>query len=575
MPNLIDTSSFSPAWCAKGKPLVAVEPRRWRGSEIGRREFMVAIGALSFVARTRKVYARRGRGGEGGSSGNGFYPSTHWVPAQQPMVVAYPQPDASTPSYARHHWMYYDGVTAFNNVIPLFVVGGAYPHVWSIVSAPAGTTIGVAFTQTGVGYGEVVCAPTGNFTNATFHFRCTGQDGTSVDIVFTASTTSSTAHFPFANSATGSDTNSGTISSPFKTLTPLIGAAYGATTFPGATAVLMGSGTYAGFIQSGNLTGSMALDPSAGLGGIIGYPGDSPVIDITNVGGYCFTDAPSADGLFYQNLEFSGTNSAVCFHYIGSNNLNSQLTVHNIYCPNVFGGTNPTGTNAENASIVEVQDEGTTPRNYICMKGLKETNRSGTGSQKTWFCLFNANYSIGEFCTSTGRTNSGDISEAYKAGNSNCVLRYCSDITNLSAGVCALSIGAYPQGAPTAVNEICYCLLMNYGNLNGEQAFLINASANAMNDTYMYRNSAILLTGIWPALAANNGGSDTGNIYFINNAIQYPSTGSARVASGTGMTVTSSGTEAESTSSIFDSTNNYALTGVLASYNGIRGWLIQ
>src|SRR6185312_13058280 len=190
-----------------------------------------------------------------------WLPSTHWMPAKVPFdpsnqvaTQIYPRPDAETNDYAFHRNHYYDGVTQFVQRIPIIARGGVAPYNYVLMQAPVNSNarigaVGWDITWTtpaqalAAGYGDLLIAATGSYTNAPFWVRVYGQDCAYIDFLFTASTTSSydpvaKRGFIFLDPVNGVDPSSysivPTISSPMKTLNWAFGATGGTVTYPNA-----------------------------------------------------------------------------------------------------------------------------------------------------------------------------------------------------------------------------------------------------------------------------------------------------------------------------------------------------
>src|SRR6185312_10999514 len=204
----------------------------------------------------------------------GFYPSGHWVTPPFPWISGgdqtafqmYPRSDSETNAFARHRVMFYDGVTTFVNAIPIITRGGAFPYVYQLMAAPPGTYLGATYWQPNwtvsqalaAGYGMLYCQPVGSFSGATFWVRVWDQTHSYLDIIWTASTTSTWnattgVGFVVLDPVNGVNPSSystiPSMSSPMKTMNWAFGNAQGDTTYPNAIIILRGSGATPLFAQ--------------------------------------------------------------------------------------------------------------------------------------------------------------------------------------------------------------------------------------------------------------------------------------------------------------------------------------
>lgn len=144
-------------------------------------------------------------------SGDWQLDAGHWAPAGAGMVVAFPRADAGPD--ARHKWAYYDGVNNVQYRIPITIDGGAEPFFFEKITGPSWLSINGNYSKVRADdYGVLKGTPDGTYTDEPIKIRVSDQDGNSIDIDFTLSTSSS--KFLFVNSSTGNNANSGTIGSP-------------------------------------------------------------------------------------------------------------------------------------------------------------------------------------------------------------------------------------------------------------------------------------------------------------------------------------------------------------------------
>lgn len=554
---------------------------------------------------------------------NAWLPSTHWQAAKVPFSTnalgdqgneaicrIYPRPDSETNTWARHRWFYYDGTTSLPQVIPLGARGGAFPYVWVVMQAPVNAivTIGSIY-QGGLpsnyygGYADLTVTPTGSFTNETFWVRAYGQDGDFLDFIWTASTVggyyfdattpADSYGFIFLDPVNGTDPTAypsttglvSTISSPIKTLAWAFGSTAGGQTYPNAVIVAR-SGTIPAYEQASS---GIAFATSASPSGIMAYPGDTPVIDITNgAAGFCFGWNGPDEDTFLQGLTFTGIPSGAAaspstYRYFWQGSPSYRHTQHNLSYPNVFSGYNQ----ANNSTCTYWSGSFTTGYSqYIYLKAVSETGRGNSsnptnGENYGIACMYATSRGLAEFCSVTGAIATENL--YLKAS--------CIDWTrrgNLlvmspahATGGFALSTSNQANGnGPSGRLEQCYNVAVNSAPASGAYATRINAADMDYSDTveWWYRNS--ILGG--PASAYV--GSGNGPFYIENEAIDWGGSGATGPVyyylNGTGYVDTlplpsglnnSVGTECQANGGVFDTTT-YELTGTYrTNYFGQRG----
>lgn len=496
----------------------------------------------------------------------GFLPAGHWVAAVSTMSVIYPRPDTETSSFARHRWAYYDGTHSVQYRIPIGVRGGAAPYVFKLLQGPAGMSIESEYWVPGdtaaqmlsAGYGDVIWTPSASVTGATVQVQVTGQDGASVTVEWTVSTSSSTSQFVFVDPVNGVDANTGTILAPIKTFTKLLSG------FAGATAYLR-TGTHAA-------VSSMTLSSSTPAA-LINFPGESPIIDITGSSStYCFGFTGNEIDNFFQGFSFTGTATAntAQYEYFWPGQQAFRWTQHLISFPSVFAGLNA----ANNSTGTYFSDFGASAgqfSQYIYCKGCSETNRvTASGQSYGLMAMYCTQYGLAEF---NSVTNSSAVQNLYlKASNRNWTRRYNNlQMTNSSS---ALASGDQINTAGESQDdEVCYNLLVNAWTGTPTLLFNENQQSNAITTGYSYRNTIVGTGGA--------GGDITNGPFSFNyDAIQYGSAPQAILFYTTGWVggtlpsnMTDSNTQCQASSGVLD--GSYNLTGSYkTSWYGQRGWEI-
>ena len=545
-----------------------------------------------------------------------WLPTGHWVDptteagfpwAQaggiQTAFSIYPRPDTETNGYARHRVWYYDGTTQFKNIIPIIARGGAFPYNFEIISAPAnaGASMGAASWDTSwrtpldaimAGYGDLWVEPTGACTPADgpLWVRAYGQDGLFTDFIFTgttiagyyfdSATPADSYGFVFLDPVNGTDPTAypsatGTtnnISTPIKTMNWAFGSSNTTQTYPNAILVLR-AGTTPTFAQDPQY--GIKPVPSVAPQAIIGYPGESVLLDVTNAGanptstGYFLEPQPSANDLFFQGWQFIGapTNKSLNFRYFGAyQNLMDRVTAHNISAPNVYSGSGPT----DNASLFEFDDPTTgSPvcRNYIAIKGCSESNRPNQGSNSVaLFDMYKCQYVCVELCTVTALNAYGPTP---KASIADFTMR-SSMIVGGPSGSDLLNLFAQWNSAVTQNIEFCYNIIDQSANagagwplqINGSYSASVPNTDQAFGTIVSCRNSII-----GGPIDVNDPDTPISNGPFasVNDAIQYGSAAQAvyinRASGPLPSNVTNTGTTSQAASGIFTdpASGNYTL----------------
>ncbi len=390
-------------------------------------------------------------------------------------------------------------------------------------------------------------------------------------------------------SPTGSDTNVCSYDSPCATLEHI----YGPTntggpnkTYPAAILYLMG-GTYATYNEDSNGISGILLSGSNNPITIMGIPGQTVTLSlvdcISSASVPCstvFSNWDDASDEFIQNLAFTGipaTQPTNGFTYFFEGYNNDRMTYDDISAPDVYAGPDPAGDNA--SLITYTCPGGTTPRKYLVIRGVSESNRSSTNSTNSYgvqdiFCTF---YGVDEFSTETGDANDED--DFYlKSSTSDWDIRYNMSV---SAGSISDGVGGqYDAPGYTSDIEIMYNVWDGSGAVRSAGALVENwadtASGSQVGPVWVERNTidatAQNVTG-GGAITIASPTTVSGPFVSRDNAIEYAS-GSYPVYGATlPANVTNTGTECQATSGVFNS--SYQLISPYTAYAGECGATIQ
>lgn len=488
----------------------------WR--DFTRRAFL--NGSLSALAASsllweKRAWAFRLRGG--GNLPSGFLPSGHWI-MKQSMIQVYPQPDADTPSWARHHWAYYDGTNAVQYNIPIGVSFGAYPYVVTAFSGPSWLTIGTVYSASN--YLLLTGTPTGSYSG-TVSLTLTGQDLSTVIISFLLQTDgaapASGGHFCFMNADSGSDSNNGTYASPWLTPAHVFGTSYGTSgTRAGAgpaDSICVAQGATAHYVMpiySDNTFSSSApyfeFNSAYKPHALIGITGQNATFDTT---GFTFTNG--SDDLYVADIILNGTDASELnsrgFYVSGA----ARQTFTGITCNNPVYGTG----GSSNASMFFMSGPAGPGQplsnfgNYAYITRCAENGRnSGTvGNNYSGCSFYGFQNSLVEFNSATSVSASVDSVWYFKSDCYNCSMRAnFAHFTGCSHG---FDFGQAPDSFMSN-SESCY----NIGiNVNG--IFLPQTGGFTYGPLYAYRNNIIGNKGL-----ASNESNSGGPYAFDANAVQ-------------------------------------------------------
>jgi hypothetical protein len=192
-------------------------------------------------------------------------PAGNFVSAKMVLTdarVVHPRPDSETSSTAFHR-------NAYPNMqyeIPIGIQGGAYPYYFEIITAPSGTTLGSTIFE--ADYGILKWTPTVAGGPHTFQIRVTDQDLAEVTITWTV--TVSTSWLIFVSTSGNDTTGSGTLASPYATISKAVSVA------TGGKGICIRSGSYsAGTNQN--------VFSSTTFRSIFGYPGETVNVSCASI----------------------------------------------------------------------------------------------------------------------------------------------------------------------------------------------------------------------------------------------------------------------------------------------------
>jgi len=227
-------------------------------------------------------------------------PSGNFESAKLTMTMLLPSSGMS--SYSR----YLQAYPGLAYRVPVAVLGGAWPYLYELTTAPSGMAIGSVYGDSN--YGVITWdSPTAGTHSVAV--RVTDQENTTVTYSWTLTVTTSNTIFV---DATAGDGGSGTIASPFNTIEDFWGSDRNSATYAGYH-VYFKNGTYYtddGWDSvwypgsDGSNIYSIAWRGSKPLV-LLAYPGHSPVID-TSAATFWATDPTYSVDLFVHGITFRG-----------------------------------------------------------------------------------------------------------------------------------------------------------------------------------------------------------------------------------------------------------------------------
>jgi len=374
-----------------------------------------------------------------------------------------PRPDSETGAYsgtvnARHRWAYYDGANSVQYEVPVKILGGSAPHIFELLRAPTGATIGNNLTA--ADHGVVKWTPTSAYSTsspAVFTVRVYGNDWEGrtiplagidyIEITWTVATSSSTSQFLFIDNNAGNDTTgTGSISAPFATLAKVTGSTVAATTYPNRIVYLRGSVTaYQTSPHSDHAPKSAATPPQTNIyicvldaakkpNVFLSFPNENVTIDFTNSELRINDNDFLLSGSTTAQLRLTG--SAVNTyesHNIWLTQVKrtgfSWLTIdgfipRNAYAPSLLYETNfspifaPFSAADENAAKA---------RQYGYFHGVSEINRTvANANDGLMHVMFSSHSWVEDYCIAVRSTFAANAACVHwKDGNWSTSVRYC------------------------------------------------------------------------------------------------------------------------------------------------------
>ena len=219
-------------------------------------------------------------------------PAAYYTPAKFTMEAVSPRPDAESDLSGGAYYRYYHASMAYR--VRVAVRGGAWPLHYDLTTAPAGATIGNNYGD--ADYGVISWAsPTG--ASETFTVTVTDQEGATLAVTWTATLDASKFVFVDADVA---GPGTGTFADPLSDIDDIQSG------HANKIAVLRESASQ--YLPTGSPAVGNTTYPST----LMGFPGESPIIDGAN--GRTNVNDTSADDLSIINIIYDGTVTTLSGH---------------------------------------------------------------------------------------------------------------------------------------------------------------------------------------------------------------------------------------------------------------------
>lgn len=473
---------------------------------ITRREFVQGAGAAALLPDAI-ANARMGRGAIAGASWQ--LPSGHYLAANFPLQIIAPRAGLTA---ANRYYTAYPGIPF---VVPVAVIGGAWPFLYQLTSAPSGMTIGQQYGQANYGIITWENPVAGSYS---LEVTVTDQQGNSQSVSWTL--TVQTSGFLFVDSVDGNasvpngGTGTGTISNPFKTMNDWYAGATG-----GDGENTQSDTTYVGYFvyYRGNNGNTYSFDtcyyPSSGQVYMDGkpvvhmaYPGDaSPTFDVVTNGISWYMPDDNKD-VFIQGVTFNGapTTSTTpnCLQW------DSGVTDIGIFqC--TFQEPSTASVEGINCALLYSDDNSPNVTQYLSFIGNTIEGLNGYDAflaYSTEYCLFENNT-----CNGINGAVASGCFYAKDSGNSYWTVRNNTGLTGNTATFGTQSLVLISDFSTVQYVEIVW---NNFAS-TGSGVYLEIGNGGSVSDIYLGRNT-------WQIDAhAITGSNLTGAIYITDDVNQF------------------------------------------------------
>ena len=237
--------------------------------------------------------------------------------ANIPMEIIQPQPSLTT---ANRYYKAYPGLE-YN--VKVGVLGGTFPFVYSLTTYPSGMTINA---DTGV-----ITWPNPTVSGSPHNVTMSVKDSENTTVTRSWTITVTTSGFRFLDAVNGNDGNSGTLASPWKTMGAFYLNSKNDSTYAGEF-LYFRNGTYYTITANVVLEDGwrVVFSPTAKPIVWMGYPGETPTIDINGASIAVYPGDPSYTNVYFDNFNITNNNMGIRIE-----NANSGIVVRRINFSNM------------------------------------------------------------------------------------------------------------------------------------------------------------------------------------------------------------------------------------------------
>ena len=408
-------------------------------------------------------------------------PEDNRVTAKMSMTAVYPRPDGETQSHARHRKFHSD----MPYRIPIGVQGGAWPFKYEITNAPSGATIGSEYGD--ANYGILQWTPSGETGVQNFKVTVTDQDLNTVTLEWNA-TLDDDAFLFIQDGWAG--TKTGTKAEPLEDWADWYKGSWTDSTYANKIIVFRG-GNYAVTGDATNESGNCSLNSGVKSPSLIGYPGETPILDCTTakifsrvVGGATNNEDLTIIGLRFENGRADVANSH--FFWCTGTGFNRHCFAEN-YFYNMGAGTSGT----DNNGCIFISNDSQAKNYGLIKQNTVDTVTNASSTNGMYFEAYWMNYWVVEENTVK---NSNSTSGIYLKATTTFISCRGNQMWENNTGT-GISIG-YLNASSMATphdHEVCWNRAVISGAANTSTVIFDMVRENGYPgthyNTYCYRNT--------------------------------------------------------------------------------------
>ena len=418
-------------------------------------------------------------------------PKENYIPAKMPMHLVYPRADSETGQYARHKYAHPNMIYE----IPIGVQGGAWPFHYELIEAPAGASLGQIHGTTN--YGSISwLAPASGTHN--FEVKITDQDLNTVTAIWQV--TIDANQFVFIEDGyTG--IKLGSIDQPLEDFSDWYKGDRADATYHNKIVVFRG-GQY-NLIGGTATNGNVRLDAASKTASLIGYPGETPIIDCSKAKIFSPTKDIFVAGIRWENGRQDVNNA----HFFWAIDDVSRST----WWRNHFHNLGPGKVGNDNTLAVFVSNTSKLKEN-ILYKENNHTKFNNMGYNGGYFEAYVSNYVlIEENTASDSAVASGFYAKGTRAYVS---IRANTAVDNVQGAQLMVGNGGEARDIPHD-HEICW----NNVRAPGDNVLMMSGSnyySGQIYNNHIYRNT-IVGGSAWVRFKGTENYKVDGNVVITND----------------------------------------------------------